>query len=64
MALMKDQLIPLVRLAQREANPLRREVLWQMVRESGLPMDATVVEGELIGKVPLQLESGKDNLKG
>lgn len=63
MPLMKHQLIPLVRLAQRETNPRRREVMWQLVRESGIPADATVVEGEYIGEEPLKDEPKKDTLK-
>ncbi len=64
MPLMKDQLIPLVRLAQRETNPRRREVLWQLVREAGVPADATIINGEYIGEqTPLKQEPEKDTLK-
>jgi hypothetical protein len=64
MPLMKDQLIPLVRLAQRETNPRRREVLWQLVREAGIPADATIINGEYIGEqAPLLPEPEKDILE-
>lgn len=50
MAVQKSALIQLVRAAQRERDPQKREELWKQVREAGLPNDATVITGEVIGK--------------
>lgn len=51
----KSELIRLVRMAQSERDPKRCEELWRKIREAGLPHDATLVTGEIIGK-----EKGKD----
>lgn len=41
--MMKADLIRLVRAAQAEEDPRKREELWKMVREAGVPPDATVL---------------------
>jgi hypothetical protein len=45
----KDTMIALVRKAQRENDPRRRDGLWQVIREIG-PVPGIVIEGETIGK--------------
>ena len=44
--MLKHRLILLVRMAQSERDPVLRRRLWDLVREVGLPPDATVVEAE------------------
>ena len=41
--MLKANLIQLVRAAQAETDPRKREELWRLVREAGVPPDATVV---------------------
>lgn len=46
----KFTMIALVRRAQKESDPRKKEGLWQMIRERGPVSDATVIEGEVIGR--------------
>jgi len=46
----KKLVIELVRKAQAEKDSRKRAELWEEIRGLGLPHDAIVVEGDVIGK--------------
>lgn len=50
MASDKYTMIALVRRAQKEGDPRKREGLWQIIREIGPVHDATIIEGDVIGR--------------
>ena len=46
----KETMIALVRRAQNERDPRKKDALWQVIRELGPVHNATVIEDEIIGK--------------
>jgi hypothetical protein len=54
----KDTMIALVRKAQRETDPRRRDGLWRVIHEIG-PVPGVVIEGETIGKEGVTPDDGR-----
>lgn len=59
MASDKYTMIALVRRAQKEGDPRKREGLWQVIREMGPVHDAVVVEGDIIGREGMAPNAGR-----
>lgn len=59
MASDKYTMMALVRRAQKEGDPRKREGLWQVIREMGPVRDATLIEGDIIGREGTAADAGR-----
>jgi hypothetical protein len=65
--MLKQELINLVRCAQNEPDFNKRAELWRQIREAGVPPDATMSSGPVIGildaRTTCHCRSGKPYIK-
>jgi hypothetical protein len=55
----KYTMIALVRRAQSERDPRKKDGLWQMIREKGPVRDATMIKGDVIGREGMAPDAGR-----